>query len=209
MVSPTEKSSYASVRREIHDGDLLLFHPTTWLGRFIAWGTRGDYSHAAMAIWWHGRLFAVGTEQWRGNQPEPLSELVARYPGMIDVLRPCRFGTEAHGGWITESLSAAERTCVASAMISMISQRYGWRSFLRAGLIRSLLLGWVWRRVLRSDDDRAGLDGGHLPHCAQAYCLALDRGARLDPRPRLAPFATTPADLGRSKYFAKLFTLVP
>ena len=49
-------ASYADVRHEIRDGDLLLFRRRDWLARLIAVAGRSQYVHAAMAGWWSDRL---------------------------------------------------------------------------------------------------------------------------------------------------------
>ena len=77
---------YPLARRKIRDGDLLLFRPRRGLmGRLITAAGRSDYSHAAMAVWWNGRLMCLETVQFGGGRAVLLSNLVERHPGSFDV----------------------------------------------------------------------------------------------------------------------------
>ena len=79
---------YDTARHKIRDGDLLLFRRKRGLqGKLIAIAGRSEYSHAAMAAWWNGRLMCLETVQGHGGRAVLLSTLVAENPGRIDVYR--------------------------------------------------------------------------------------------------------------------------
>ena len=59
--------TFDRAREEIVDGDVLLWRPTSLLGRLIAWATRSTYSHASMATWLCDDVAALEMLQWRGG----------------------------------------------------------------------------------------------------------------------------------------------
>ncbi len=117
-------ASYPEARRQIRNADLLLFRRRDWLARWIAVAGRSEYVHAAMAGWWKDRLMCV--EMTRGGgRAQLLSNLVARWPGVIDVY-------EANAGRRRFSRERALR-----AMIGITGKRYGWLNLLRAALLHA------------------------------------------------------------------------
>jgi hypothetical protein len=99
---------YAGIRREIRDGDILLFRGKSWISRIICRLTRSPYSHAAIVAWWSDRLMvleAVG----KGIVVSRMSVVVNHYSGKIDL-------------WTTdEGLSRAE---VILAAQRLLGKRY-------------------------------------------------------------------------------------
>jgi hypothetical protein len=90
---------YPEVRNQIRDGDVLLFRAgRQWYSRLIAIGGRAEYSHAAMAVWWHDSLMCVEM-CWTGGQAARLSARVAESPTGIDVYRCVYDGA----GWVAAS----------------------------------------------------------------------------------------------------------
>ena len=75
---------YSDVRHKIRDADLLLFRRRNRIARLIAVAGRSQYVHAAMAGWWKDRLMCVEMTSG-GGRAQLLSNLVARWPGVIDV----------------------------------------------------------------------------------------------------------------------------
>ena len=76
--------NYAAARREICDGDLLLFRPRGLVWRAIAVAGRSEYTHAAMAGWWGNRLMNVEMTSG-GGRAQLLSNIVGQWPGVVDV----------------------------------------------------------------------------------------------------------------------------
>jgi len=77
---------YADARREIRDADLLLFRSRSLVWRLVSVAGRSPYTHAAMAGWWGDRLMCVEMTSG-GGRAQLLSNLVERWPGVIDVFR--------------------------------------------------------------------------------------------------------------------------
>jgi len=181
---------YPLARRKIRDGDLLLFRPRRGLmGQLIAAAGRSEYSHAAMAAWWNGRLMCLETVQGRGGRAVLLSNLVREKPGRIDV-----FAANA-------TRRRFDRREAVAAMIGITGQCYGWWSLLWVAL-RHLP---VVRLLVRPDTDDAA--NGSLPFCSQAVARAYRAGG-VDPVPNMADRVTEPGDLARSTFFRFRFTLV-
>ncbi len=74
---------YEKYRNEIKDGDILLYKGKGFVSTVIKKITKSEYSHAALAVWWNGRLMvleAVG----KGVIATPLSKNVSKYHGSVD-----------------------------------------------------------------------------------------------------------------------------
>jgi len=182
---------YRTARSKIRDGDLLLFRPRRGLfGRLIAKAGRSEYSHAAMAGWWNGRLMCLETIQGRGGRAVLLSNLVQEHPGRIDV-----YAAGATG-------EPFDRMAAVEAMIEITGRRYGWQSLLRTALIHLPVV----RLLVHPDTD--DMANGSLPVCSQAVARACRAGG-VDPVPNLADRLTEPGDLARSVFFRYRFTLFP
>ena len=183
--------SYPLARRKIRDGDLLLFRPRRGrIGRLIAKAGRSEYSHAAMAAWWNGRLMCLETLQGRGGRAVLLSNLVQENPGRIDVYA------------IAPRRKPFDRAAAVEAMIEITGRPYGWWSVMLVALLHMPVVRLLTRP---NTDDTAN---GSLPFCSQAYAKAFRAGG-IDPVPRLADRQTEPGDLARSSLFRYRFTLLP
>ena len=125
-------ASYAEARRQIRDADLLLFRRRDWLGRLIAVAGRSQYVHAAMAGWWKDRLMCVEMTKG-GGRAQLLSNLVARWPGVIDVY-------QANAGRRRFSRERALR-----AMIGITGRRYGWTNLFHAALLHAPVFRFLAR----------------------------------------------------------------
>ncbi len=84
-LNPTTVPSveYDVQRRNIRNGDVLMYRGRSLESRIIRWATRSKYSHAGLAAWWNERLMvmeAVG----KGVIVTPLSKNVACYHGSVE-----------------------------------------------------------------------------------------------------------------------------
>lgn len=197
---------YRDVRRRIRGGDLLLFRPRGILTRAIAVAGRSEYTHAAMAGWWNGRLMCIEMCS-RGGRAQLLSNIISRSPGTIDVYQAgaasCACATSSALG-ATGSASAAQqfsRRAAVRAMIDLTGRRYGWFNLFRAALLHLPVVRFF---VMLDADDKA--DAAWPPFCSQAVAPATRAGG-VDPVPNLADRLTEPADLARSNFYAYRFTL--
>jgi hypothetical protein len=182
--------SYGQARQQIRNADLLLFRRRNWWTRLIAVAGRSEYVHAAMAGWWKDRLMCVEMTNG-GGRAQLLSNLVARWPGAIDVYQANATGRRF------------SRERAVGAMIGITGKRYGWASLLRAALLHLPAF-----RFLARPDANDAESSDWPPFCSQAVSLA-DRAGGVDPVPNLADRLTEPADLSRSTFYAYRFTLVP
>jgi len=182
--------SYAKVRQEIHDSDLLLFRS----GGLIAKCGRGVHSHAAKAAWWGEDLFLLEVLQLAGARAVTLSSQVQRHPGRYDV-----YETNPGGRWPNYDRAAAARF-----MRRLCGCEYGYRGLAAAALLHLPLV----RCLLRAEVDDKAADR-RPPFCSQA-CVMADRiGGGVDPVEQLADRLTEPADLARSPFYRYRFTLAP
>ncbi len=182
--------SYADARRDIRDADLLLFRRRSWMARLIAVAGRSQYVHAAMAGWWKDRLMCVEMTD-SGGRAQLLSNVVARWPGVIDV-----YAANATRRRFSRGRALHE-------MIGITGKRYGRLALWRAALVHLP----VCRFLVRPNTDDWDASAG-LPFCSQAVASA-DRAGGVDPVPNLADRLTEPGDLARSAFYSYRFTLFP
>ena len=181
---------YREARRQIADGDLLLYRRRS----LISIAGRGRHSHAAKAAWWEGDLFCLEIREWVGGRAVTLSSQVRRYPGRIDV-----YGTNPEGRWPEYDRAGASRF-----MRRLAGCDYGWFGLLCAAMLHLPLIRWF---VRAETDDQA--NGSRPPFCSDA-CARADRiGGGVDPVPFLSDRLTEPADLARSPFYRYRFTLTP
>ncbi len=76
--------TYAEVRDEMRDGDVVLFRGSVLASRIIQRISGGRYSHSALVLDWGGRWMILQAELIEGVQTVPLSVAVARYHGEVD-----------------------------------------------------------------------------------------------------------------------------
>ena len=188
-------ADYAEIRRSIRDGDLLLFRPRGWIWRAIAVAGRSEYCHAAMAGWWGGRLMNVEMTSG-GGRAQLLSNLVERWPGVIDV----------YAANATHRRFSREKAL--SAMIGITGQDYGTHNLFRVAMYHTPVV----RFFMQPDTDeeegsRSKVQGSTWPpFCSQAVSLACRAGG-VRPVPHLADRSIEPADLARTTFFKYRFTL--
>jgi hypothetical protein len=182
-----EAATYADVRSQIGDADLLLFRPRNWWAKAIAVAGRSEYVHAAMAGWWRGRVMSLEVTAG-GGRAQLLSNLVAQFPGVIDVYQPVR-------------TTGFDRLEAVTAMIEITGYPYGWVTLARAALLHLPVIRFFVRPDTRDD-----VDDGYPPYCSAAVAMADTRGG-IDPVPNLANGYTEPGDLARSAFYKYAFTL--
>jgi hypothetical protein len=76
--------TYAEVRDDLRDGDVVLFRGSVLASRIIQRISGGRYSHSALVLEWGGRWMILQAELIEGVQTVPLSVAVARYHGDVD-----------------------------------------------------------------------------------------------------------------------------
>ena len=73
---------YEKYRNEIKDGDVILYEGTSFISKLIRMITKSSYSHAGLAVWWHGRLMVMEATK-KGVYPLPMSKNIAHYKGNV------------------------------------------------------------------------------------------------------------------------------
>jgi hypothetical protein len=179
---------YADARRQIRDGDLLLYRPRCWYTRLIAVAGRSEYVHAAMAGWWNARLMNVEMTSG-GGRAQLLSNIVEQWPGVIDVYRA------------NATRRKFSRAKALDAMKAITGKPYGKVNLCRAALMHMMVFRFLVQPDLNDLDATTW-----PPFCSEAIAIACRRGG-VDPVPNLADRLTEPADLSRSPFFAYRFTL--
>ena len=192
MTRPDRKKlvHYADARRQIADGDLLLFRRAG----LISIAGRGIHGHAAKTAWWDDDLLCLEIRELVGGRAVTLSSQVRRYPGRIDV---CEVNPE-------DRWKQYDRAGAVRFMRRLAGCDYGWINLLLAGLLH---VPWVRLFIRANTNDRA-VDR-RPPFCSQAVAMAERIGGGVDPVPHLADRLTEPADLARSPFYRYRFTLVP
>ncbi len=189
---PMTLVKYDDLRSDIRNGDLLLWRPTSLLGRAICLGTSIGkwrwvrHSHASMAARGpNGRVYALEMMQWVGGRHHPLSEQVRRYPLSCEVWRPVSPDFDGDGA--------------VRHMLWLMGQHYGWRSFARIA-VRNLLPHMILPKRMNSDDPDQSLV------CSGAYAWAAARGGGVPPLPNKLDIEISPADLALSGFARYLAT---
>lgn len=181
---------YDEARRQIEDGDLLLYRRRG----LISSAGRGRHCHAAKAAWWGTDLFLLETRAIRGCRAVTLASQVKRHPGAIDV-----YHANPDDRWPQYDRAGAVRF-----MRLLAGADYGYTGLLSAALLHLPVV----RLLVRPNVDDRAIDR-RPPFCSQA-CVMADRiGGGVDPVPNLADRLTEPADLARSPFYRYQFTLVP
>lgn len=183
---------YDAARERILDGDVLLWRPTSLMGRAIRFGSKQQYSHASMAGWCRpagngARLRNIEMTQWYGGRSRPLSEQVALYPGKIDVWRP----NDPYDG-----------AGAVKQMLWLCGQHYGWSDFA-AMTVRIVLPNIALPTPIDCDDpDIARV-------CSPSVSYAARTGGGRKPRAGLPDLWTKPGDLAHPEFATYQFTLIP
>ena len=183
------------VRRELRDGDLLLFRGHGLTSRLIRTAGRSEYSHAAMVAWCHGLCMCLEMRELRGGRAVTLASQVERFPGCIDAY------TVRGVFW-----NKFDRHAAVQAMIRRCGGQYSY-----AGLWSAALLHLPFVRLLAKpnlDDVDQGADA--MPEfCSQAVANAARLGGGIDPVPNTSDRITEPGDLARSHLWEKRWRLLP
>lgn len=194
--------NYRLNRDAVRDGDVLLFRGARGpVATAIRWGTRSDYSHAAIAVWVRGRLMVAESREFRGCRLVPLSRAVAG----------------ARVEWFTldpRLEDDLERDKLVEVAFDHLGEPYGWASIARHAFARlpvlalAKSLGWlravpllgrlVPSKAYSTDD---GLRKDEHMVCS-AYVARCYRKAGVDLVRNLSDRDTTPGDIGRSAVIA-------
>ncbi len=184
---------YQSVRRDILDGDLLLWRPSGLFGWLICKATGSQHSHAGIAGWLampsgQKRLFSLDTIEGVGGTIRPLSELVRKYPGLIDVYR-----ANAGDRWPHFDRYGT----VGMFLKNVIGKEYGrWAAFKAA--CRRMVVLRMFLRPKYGDEHISG----YPPFCSGAVSRWTREGGGVDSVPGLADDSTWPGHLENSPFYA-------
>ncbi len=185
---PLQRARYSDVRRQIADGDLLLFRRHS----VVSIVGRGLHTHAAKAAWWDEDLFCLEIRQLVGGRAVTLSSQVRRYPDRIDV-----YEVNPDGRWPEYDRPGAVRY-----MRRLTGCDYGYRGLIATALLHLPVIRWF----VRADVDDRAFDR-RPPFCSHACAMSDRLGGGVDPVPHLADRFTEPADLARSSFYRYRFTL--
>lgn len=170
---------YAGIRRQIRDGDILLFRGKSWLSRVIRRLTRSPYSHAAIVAWWNERLMvleAVG----KGVVVSRMSIVVDHYSGKVEL-------------WTTDAdLARAE---VIRAAQRLLGKRYSPYKLLRN--LARLVLG----RPRHAEDDPEAPPEDFV--CSE-FVSRVWRAGGIDLVADSPDMYTKPSDIARSPHLRRV-----
>ncbi|MGA9524410.1 MAG: hypothetical protein WBV82_23345 [Myxococcaceae bacterium] len=167
---------YGEARSSIRTGDVLLFQGTTFVSRFIRWGSNSPYSHAGIALWAHERLMVVQSAS-RGVEILPASTAVKKYDGQVDWWQPA---------------GAAREQLRLPALVDAAFDELG-KPFAVRPLLA--LVARMFRRKDHGNPDLTGRAPGYF--CSQLVSRCYRRGG-VDLVPGKADHDTSPGDLSRS-----------
>lgn len=181
----------SAVESEIMAGDLLLWLPTSLLGRAIATLSRGPFSHAALADWGEVGALVMLDQVFLGGRRVELADQVRRYPGRIVWFRANPGRRFSWNRWAT-----------VLRMRRYVDIPYGFGNLWKNALSYSVLTRWI---VRPSEDDG---QNGTPPICSQAVSAAYRAGG-IDPVLGVGDCWTTPNQLANSLFFQQQGVLVP
>ena len=189
---PTKLMPYDEMRGLVRSGDLLLWRPTSLVGKIICLGTSIGtrrwvrHSHASMAAWgMNQRLYHLEMLQGKGGRHVPLSRHVAKYPRSCEVWRPVNPSFDGEGA--------------VRAMLWLMGQHYGWSDFAKI-VLRNLLPHFVLPLPANTDDP----DEPRV--CSTSYAWAARIGGGVAPLPDQPDLVISPADLAQSGFASYLAT---
>ena len=171
--------AYVYWRDLIHNGDFLLWRPTSWAGKLICWFTGQEYSHVSMAVWVlhddkRDYLYNAEMIQFHGGRRERLSKQVARWPGACDVYRP----KNQHSDELIDKDGKKYRKRVryngkdaAYQMLFLMSRPYGWRDFFWIAL--NLVLDVT---LPKKQEDSSDPDASRVCSAAVSYAARVGGG---------------------------------
>lgn len=193
---------YGEVRSQIRDADLLLWLPTSLHGRAICGASDGIHSHASLACWvtlssGSRRLLCLDTQEGRGGGVSPLSAMVSRHPGKIDL-----YQANSDNRWPEyEPL----RSKLAEAFWDEVTPlEYGLWTAAHMGLTRLALL----RFLVRPNHDDQHISA-RPPVCSQAILRLIRRITGVDMVPGLSDSSSWPVHIERSLFCKGTWRLVP
>ncbi len=185
-------TSYEITRAEIFDGDVLLWRPAGFFGWLICSSSGSKHSHVGIAGWVRlpdntRRLMSLETVEGAGGTITPLSELVAKYPGRIDVY-------EANAGDRWPEFN--RQGVVAKFFDNVLGKEYGRWAAIKAGLRKVCLLR-LFLRPNYNDAHRSDRE----PFCSGAVSRWTRVGGGVDPVLERADDSTWPGDLETSPFY--------
>ncbi len=74
---------YSVARKDIKDGDILLYKGRGFVSWAVKFFTHSEYSHAGIAVWWKERLMVMEAIR-KGVIVNPLRRSVGRYKGSVE-----------------------------------------------------------------------------------------------------------------------------
>lgn len=128
--------NYRTRRKNIQNGDILLFRGHRIFSRMIRFFSGSEYSHAGLAVWWNRRLMVMEVLS-SGLILRTMSRSVSRYFGHVDL-----FSTK-------KSLPAAKRQKMIEFAQEELGKKYSVAHLLQAGVYRIFGLGSPDERTLR------------------------------------------------------------
>lgn len=133
------KREYADVRSEIRDGDVLLYTGRSAVSRWVRRTTGSRYSHAGIALWWHGRLTVLEAVR-SGVVATLLSRNVAHYHGGVELFQ------------CVQEIDDASR----AEMVRFAQEQLGKKYSLWKALVVFFYLTFHWKRDTRDRLRRTG-----------------------------------------------------
>ena len=162
-------------QKALQPDDVLLFCPTSFLGRLVSWATGSEYCHAAMFLGIDG---IAEMREFTGGRIIPVTEYADE---TMDVFRA--------------DAAIPVRIDAVLNMRKLVKERYSFLHGIAAFLLRRIPKRL--RKWFRFECDHHGYN------CSQAISKVY-RVAGFDLRSDLADWATTPGDLAKSKRLQNL-----
>ncbi|HJY64543.1 MAG TPA: YiiX/YebB-like N1pC/P60 family cysteine hydrolase [Ignavibacteria bacterium] len=171
-----EYIQYLISRKEIKDGDILMYKGKGIISSLIKWFTKSEYSHAGITAWWDDRLMvleAVG----KGVVTKTLSKNIRDYHGDID--------------WYTLKTEYPElqRKAIVKCAQAELGKEYNNRQLYKIALNK--IFGIEFSRYDRERRSRKLF-------CSQYVSMVYFKSIELDLKENLASSFTSPDDVAKS-----------
>ncbi len=180
-----EYIEYIIARKEIKDGDVLMYKGRGILSSLIKWFTKSEYSHAGITAWWNDRLMVMESVG-KGVVTKTLSKNIRDYHGDIE--------------WFTlkSDYDEVQRKAIVKCAQTDLGKEYNNRQLYKIALNK--IFGIEFSRYDRERRSRKLF-------CSQYVSMVFFKSIGLDLKENLASSFTSPDDIAKSDKITKKGTL--
>lgn len=175
----TKIVNYGNIKKNIKDGDILLYKGTALPSRIIRMVTKSEYSHAGIAAKWNNRHMVMEVTH-KGVIATTLARNIRHYKGDVE--------------WFSskKDISKAKRDTMIKFAQEQLGNEYDFLQLLRIGI------KLLFKKVINVKDERL-ICSEFVAEMYSQVGIDLKKGA--------SDAFTTPSDISRSAMLERKFIL--